>query len=302
MRIYGIDFTSAPNAKKAITYAECTLSGKGLSLECLGRLTSFEEFEALLREPGPWVAGMDFPFGQPRTLIENLDWSRTWDGYVSVVTGMAKSQFADALTNYCHGRKKGDKHHLRLTDRLAHSRSPMMLYRVPVAKMFFEGAPRLLQAGVSIQPCRVRADSRLVVESYPALVARRWIGHRSYKTDTPKQQSLERQAAREEILRGLRSDDVKMHFGFDVYFKHRDAEVFLQDGSGDQLDALLCAIQAGWAYSQRDRNFGIPRDCDRLEGWIVDPLLAEAEQPSTNSDTNARIYGVYKVDPVRSVK
>ena len=295
MKIYGIDFTSAPSPKKAITSAECTLSEKGLVLERLGRLTSFEEFEAFLRGPGPWVAGMDFPFGQPRTLIENLDWARTWDGYVSVVTGMAKSQFADALTSYCHGRKKGDKHHLRLTDRLAHSRSPMMLYRVPVAKMFFEGAPRLLLAGVSIQPCHVRVTSRLVVESYPALVARRWIGHRSYKTDTPKQQSLERQSAREEILRGLRSDDVKMHFGFDVHFNHRDAGVFLQDGSGDQLDALLCAIQAGWAYSQRDRNFGIPRDCDRLEGWIVDPLLAEAEQPSTNSDTNARISAGYQL-------
>jgi hypothetical protein len=274
MKIYGFDFTSAPNSRKAITYAQCHLSEKVLYLECLGRLTSFDEFEGFLRAPGPWVAGIDFPFGQPRRLIENLGWPRTWAGYVGLVASMKKSQFADTLTNYCSVRNKGDKHHLRLTDQLAHSRSPMMLYRVPVAKMFFEGAPRLLKAGVNIQPFCIRDDPRLVVEAYPALVARRWIGHRAYKTDTVKQQTLERQAARQEILRGVRSNDANMHFGFHVHFRDEEANVLVQDGSGDSLDALLCAVQAGWAYAQRDLNYGIPQDCDLLEGWIVDPLLA----------------------------
>ncbi|HEX6034694.1 MAG TPA: hypothetical protein VFY83_09685 [Anaerolineales bacterium] len=116
MKIYGIDFTSAPGSKKTIIYAQCTLSEKGLSLERLGRLTSFDEFEDFLRGPGPWVAGMDFPFGQPRRLIENLHWPQTWDGYVSFTAHMTKSQFVDTLTDYCSGRQKGDKHHLRLTD------------------------------------------------------------------------------------------------------------------------------------------------------------------------------------------
>jgi hypothetical protein len=274
VKIYGIDFTSAPSSKKAITYAQCTLTENGLFLERLGRLTSFDEFESFLRRPGPWVAGMDFPFGQPRALIENLHWPRTWDGYIGLIAGMTKSQFVDTLTMYCNSRDKGDKHHLRLTDHLAHSRSPMMLYRVPVAKMFFEGAPRLFRAGVSIPSCYVRADSRLVFESYPALVARRWIGRRGYKSDTTKQQTSEKQSAREEILRGLRSSDAKRYFGFAIHFGGEDANLFVQDSSGDQLDALLCAIQAGWAYSKHDQNFGIPGDCDPLEGWIVDPLLA----------------------------
>ena len=274
MKIYGLDFTSAPRSQKAITYAQCTFSEKGLSLERMGRLTSFDEFEDLLREPGPWMAGMDFPFGQPRTLIENLQWPRTWDGYVSLVASMRKSQFEVTLINYCSSRDKGDKHHMRLTDQLARSRSPMMLYRVPVAKMFFEGAPRLLKAGVNIQPCCIRDDPRFVVEAYPTLIARRWISHRGYKTDTVKQQALERLAAREQILRGLRSTDANMYFGLDVHCRDEDANVLVRDGSGDALDALLCAVQAGWAYSQRDRNYGIPPDCDPLEGWIVDPLMA----------------------------
>ena len=45
----------------------------------------------------------------------------------------------------------------------------------------------------------------------------------------------------------------------------------LDDPTGDTLDALLAAIQAGWAYSQRALNYGIPPDCDPAEGWIVDP-------------------------------
>ena len=272
MRIYGIDFTSAPSSKKAITYAQCILSEKGLFVEQVGLLTSFDEFEYFLKQPGPWVAGIDFPFGQPRTLIENLHWPQTWDGYVDCVAKMTKSQFVDTLLNYCNGRNRGDKHHLRLTDKLANSRSPMMLYRVPVAKMFFEGAPRLLRAGVNIQPCYLRDDSRLVVESYPALVARRWIGHRSYKTNLVKQTS-DAEYAREEIIRGLRSMNAKAYFGFRVGFSDDHANVFVQDSLGDQLDALLCALQAGWAYLQHHRNFGIPTDCDPLEGWIVDPLL-----------------------------
>lgn len=126
MKIYGIDFTSTPNAKKAITCVECRLDESGLSLERFERLTSFDAFENFLRQPGAWVAGMDFPFGQPRKLIENIGWPQTWEGYVRQVGEMIRKQ-----------------------------------------------------------------------------------------------------------------------------------------------------VKAGWAYSQRDRNYGIPADCDPLEGWIVDPLFFE---------------------------
>ena len=273
MKIYGLDFTSVPSLKKPITYTQCRLNKDGLFLERLGCLMSFDEFEMFLSQTGPWIAGMDFPFGQPRTLIENIGWPQTWKGYVNLVSTMSRLQFVDVLTEYCKDRKKGDKHHRRHTDKLANARSPMMLYRVPVGKMFFEGAIRLLKSGVSIPSSYPRPDPRVVVEAYPSLVARRWIGTRIYKNDALKGQTSIRQAAREEIIHGLGSGDVKAYFGFDVHFNDEHANVLLEDGSGDRLDAFLCALQAGWAYSQRDHNFGIPTDCDLLEGWIVDPLL-----------------------------
>ena len=273
MKIYGVDFTSAPGSKKTITYAQCKLTVDGLSLECFGALASFADFEYFLSTLGPCVAGMDFPFGQPRKFIENAGWPNTWEGMIHYVSSLHKSEFIGLLETYCQGRDVGDKHHLRFTDKFARSRSPMMLYRVPVGKMFFEGAPRLWKAGVSIQPCLVRDDPRIVVEAYPALVARRWIGKRSYKTDNVKQQTTAQRSMREELIHALHSGDAKTYFGFDLHLNAQDAEVITQDGSGDRLDAFLCAVQAGWAYTQRERHFGVPLDCDPLEGWIVDPLL-----------------------------
>ena len=271
MKIFGVDFTSVPSSKKAIACAECRLDDDSLTLESTFFLKSFNEFENFLQQPGPWLAGMDFPFGQPRRLIENIGWPQTWEGYVNHVSKMTKPEFVETLAQYRKGRAAGDKQHLRRTDELAHSRSPMMLYGVPVGKMFFEGAHRLLDSGVSILPCSVRGDSRIVVEAYPALVARRWVENRSYKTDDVKKQTSAKRSAREEIVRGLRSEDTRLYFGFDIDFSNDYADACIEDGSGDKLDALLCAIQAGWAYSHREQNFGIPTDCDRLEGWIVDP-------------------------------
>ena len=47
------------------------------------------------------------------------------------------------------------------------------------------------------------------------------------------------------------------------------------DPGADHLDALLCAVQAGWAWTQRDNNFGVSGQIDPLEGWIADPILFE---------------------------
>jgi hypothetical protein len=272
MKIYGLDFTSAPSRRKPITCAQCRLNDGTLHLEAFGSLETFTAFERFLAQPGPWVAGIDFPFGQPRQLVENLGWPQTWAGYVRHLSGMSKREFDALLRDYRAGRPKGDKQHLRRTDELAGSRSPMMMYGVPVGKMFFEGAPRLLASGACILPCHSGDDTRIIVEAYPGLVARRWIGNASYKSDTKRKQTLDKRYAREGILRGLGSPEAEQYYGFTIHFAAR-AHQFIQDGSGDQLDALLCAVQAGWAYSQPAENFAIPAACDPLEGWIVDPLL-----------------------------
>jgi hypothetical protein len=271
MKIYGLDFTSAPRPRKPITVVEATWSGRRLTIrDELIRLTSFAAFEHFLTRPGPWLAGFDFPFGQPRRLIRNLGWPERWADYVAKIGAMSPTEFEETLAAYRHSRPPGDKHHRRRTDLKANARSPMMLFGVPVGKMFFQGAPRLLQAGVSVLPCHPTGTNRIAVEIYPALAARRWVGARSYKHEAKKKQTAEREAARRDIIKALNSRKVETHYGFSLQMSQKMANACLADPTGDTLDAMLAALQTGWAYRQRAQNYGLPPDCDPVEGWIID--------------------------------
>ena len=88
MRVLGIDFTSAPSRKKPITTATCAFQDGIFQIGAFAYLPDFKDFERILDSEGPWVAGLDFPFGQSRTLITNLGWPTTWEGYVGKVADM----------------------------------------------------------------------------------------------------------------------------------------------------------------------------------------------------------------------
>lgn len=275
MRIYGIDFTSAPNNKKPITCAVCELQEHNLIVQNCLRLINFDEFEALLHSKGPWLASLDFPFGQPGFLISHLHWPEKWEDYVQMITSMGKKEFEETLKRYTEGRAIGNKLHLRATDVLADACSPMMLYRVPVAKMFFEGATRLLRANVSILPCYPREDSRIVVEGYPALIARRFIGKQSYKSDERDKQTTNRAAARKEIVNGLHSSEIERWYGLKIHLSDEMSEKLVEDPKGDELDAVLCSVQGAWAWLQRIDNYQVQEEYKMIEGWIIDPFVAE---------------------------
>lgn len=236
-------------------------------------MTNFGGFEEFLRLPGPWVCGMDFPFGQPRSLVEALGWPMTWEGYVGKVGAMPKEEFENAIREDMAQRPKGSKWRYRLTDRRSGSSSAMMLFRVPVGKMFFQGAPRLLASDVSVVPCRPNGDTRVVVEAYPAVVARRFLGQTSYKNDDRSKQTAEQRAAREKLVAGLESEALREEYGFVVALDEKWRERFIREPGADTLDSLLCAVQAAWAYTRRDTDYGVPEVCDPLEGWILDPTL-----------------------------
>lgn len=283
MKIYGLDFTSAPTRKKPITCAVCELSepdesgashnANVLTMQAYLTMPTFAAFEDFLRSDGPWLATLDFPFGQPHQLIANLGWPAAWPDYIQLIAAMSKIEFEQTLARYRASRLPGDKQHLRLPDTYAQARSPMMLHRVPVGKMFFQGAPRLLASGVSILPCHPTQSANIVVEGYPALVARKWLGKRSYKSDECGKQTSEQVAARRDLLTGLYSPALMTHYGLHLAISAMLIDALIKEPMGDLLDALLCAIQAAWVYTQRDNNYGSPPNCDKNEGWIVDPAL-----------------------------
>jgi hypothetical protein len=274
VRIFGLDFTSAPSRRKPLIVLGCTLEGDSLRVEDSERLTDFGGFEDFLQRRGPWVCGMDFPFGQPRSLIATLGWPESWEGYVGEVDRLPKEEFEDKIRADMELRPAGSKWRYRLADRRSGSSSAMMLFRVPVGKMFYQGAPRLLASGVRVEPCRRNGDERVAIEAYPAVVARRFLGRTAYKRDgvpdTP-----ERRSARETLLAGLESALLREVYGFAVEMDARWRDEFVRDPSADALDSLLCAVQAAWAYEKRDEGYGVPPECDPDEGWILDPALLD---------------------------
>lgn len=270
MRVLGIDFTSRPRRRKPITCLECTLVEDELQAGELKEWCSFEEFESALQAPGPWIAGIDFPFGFPRKFIENMGWPETWRAYVEHAKSLGREGFRTALDEYRSPRPPGDKEHLRVTDIRAGSISPQKLYGVPVALMFFEGAPRLRGSGVTIPLLQEGDPERIVVEAYPGVLARHLIGRHGYKQDTKRKQTKEQYEARVRLMKEILGDKFHQHYGVSVCAPKELAD----DPAGDCLDALLCAIQAAWAWSMRDKHFGAPTDTDALEGWIADPGVA----------------------------
>ena len=273
MKIFGVDFTSRPSKRKPITCLPCTLAGGVLRAGDLASWSSFDAFENALAAPGPWLAGLDFPFGQARKFIETIGWPHAWHDYVAHAENLGRDGFRAALTAYKAEREFGDKEHRRVVDKAARSISPQKLYGVPVGLMFFEGAPRLLRSDVTIPNLKLGDPERVVVEAYPGVLARSLVGNRSYKTDTRKLQTPAQHEARRAILDRLRVRAREV-YGFDV-----DAPDHLCDDPGaDRLDALLCAVQAAWAWTQRDKGYGAPADVDPREGWIADPHVTAASE------------------------
>jgi hypothetical protein len=130
--------------------------------------------------------------------------------------------------------------------------------------MFFEGAQRLRDSGVTIPGLLAGDPEHIVVETCPGMLARAIIGRRSYKQDTRSKQTTQQKQARKDLLREIVDRATKPLYGFNVNVTMD----LTTDPGGDQLDALLCAIQAASAWRQRTNHFGIPENTDPLEGWI----------------------------------
>lgn len=263
MRIYGVDFTCAPRAAKPITAACGVLRKNVLKLERIERLGTFAEFEALLVRRGPWVGGFDLPFSLPLELTRDLGWPAAWPALVAHCATFDRPAFRQALDAYRNTRQPGNRYAHRATDLPAGSSSPMKLVNPPVALMFHEGARRLLASGAHVPALHDGDRHRVALEAYPGLLIRKQLGIRdSYKSDTRSEQTAARRRVRRKVVSALKKGKP---LGIRLDFK--DEAALIADGSGDLLDAAICAVQAAWA-SQRE-NYGIPADAPAGEGWII---------------------------------
>lgn len=265
MRIYGVDFTSAPRRAKPITVACGLSSGDALHLEKIEKLENFQEFEAFLRRPGPWVGGFDFPFGLPHELVRDLGWPPRWKALVEHCASLDRLQLRRVLDRYRASRPAGGKYAHRATDHPAGSSSPMKLVNPPVALMFHEGARRLLAAGVHVPALADGDRGRVALEAYPGLLVRKQLGLRaSYKSDARSEDTAARRAIREQIVAALCAG---RPLGTALVLDSKLKGLLIENGSGDLLDAAICAAQAAWAA--RRRRYGFPGKVPHAEGWII---------------------------------
>jgi hypothetical protein len=287
MRIVGIDFSSAPRPRKPITLAigqlqENPANGNGLDvlhIEAHQRLPTLAAFEEWLGGAGPWVAGCDFPFGLPRAFLAAQGWgvkadSTTlqpgWPEITAKVAGLSRLELVERCRAWTRPRPVGAKFAHRATDGPSGASPSMKWINPPVVLMLHAGAPRLLAAGVTI-PGLCRGDpTRIALEAYPGMLARRLVGRVSYKTEDRRKDDDARRRARAAIIDGLEVGSM----GISVRFAPTLREPCLSDGSADTLDAVLCAVQAAWGWRRRDENFGLPPDMDPLEGWTVGAVRA----------------------------
>jgi hypothetical protein len=265
-RLWGVDFSSRPTARKPVVVAEGRLAAPGrLQLTALHRLPTPEAFADWLAQPGPWAGGFDLPFGLPRELVEALGWPREYRALIAHYAAQPREALRETFRAFCDARPAGAKFAHRACDLPAGSSPSMKWVNPPVAWMLHAGVPPLLAAGVSLPGLAEGDPQRVALEAYPGLLAREVLGRRSYKSDAPAKQDAARLIARKDLLEAL--EQGRHRLGLRVAMRHAQREALADDPKGDALDALLCLVQAAWATGRP--GWGLPADLDPLEGWIV---------------------------------
>lgn len=282
--LLGIDFTSAPRRAKPIMVARGRRDDSRVRLERMEALTDFAAFERLLREPGPWLAALDFPFGLPRELVVALGWPQSWPALIAHYAALSRAEIRDTFAAFCARRPAGRKFAHRACDAPAGSSPSMKWVNPPVAMMLHAGVPRLIDAGVHLPALHDGDRQRVALEAYPGLLARELIGARSYKSDERAKQTVERFIARKDIVDAL--EQGRSRLGLRLALGHALREALVADACGDRLDAVLCLMQAAWASTQP--HFGLPRGVDPLEGWIVSASPTPPASPGRIESADGR--------------
>ncbi len=265
-RLLGVDFSSAPTARKPIVVAEGQLAGAVLRLNSLRALPRMADFEALLAEPGPWLGAFDFPFGLPRAFVQAQELGDNAEDVVRALHARCatRMQFRALVDAWGNTRPAGQRLIHRVTDTAlpgVSSTSPLQTRYVPVGFMYYEGFSRLICAGVHLPALRINKDERVALEGYPGLLAHELIARRSYKNDA----SAERLLARKDIVEALEQGRTRL--GLRLKLTPAQAGELVADAGGDRLDAVLCLMQAAWACVQP--RHGHPPAVDAVEGWIL---------------------------------
>jgi hypothetical protein len=272
MLLVGCDFSSAPTSRKPIVVASGTVEGHSVTLYRFEHFVSLDGWSAWLQATPEWIGGFDLPFGLPRELVEQLGWPLEWEALMAHYAALPRAEIRLAFSAFCRARPVGGKFAHRRTDVPAGSSPSMKWVNPPVAFMLHAGVSRLLDIGAVFPGLQVpcAAAKRIALEAYPGMLARELIGRRSYKSDDLKKQTNERALARADLVSALEKGTTRL--GLHLTISEAQRTLLLADARGDRVDAVLCLMQAAWAWLRKDSPltpFGLPADVDPVEGWIL---------------------------------
>lgn len=315
--VLGVDFTSAPGAKKPIVLARAVLEGRSdrmpetSRLKLLGfeRFSDWLAFERFLHapwadrqvyDPSVVVGGFDFPFGLPKDLLKAWQWDRL--DYRQIAMKFAdhdRSYWVAALKRFCEPRPIGHKFAHRACDGPAGSSPSMKWVNPPVVFMYREGFKRLIDAGWHLPgfdaPLDIEATLDVAAPSdiaaLPDVVAlpevdipvalEAYPGHLARALIgklSYKSDSVPNDPKRLEI-RSAMLGALAARLPFEFIVDQIDTDLMIEDGRGDVIDAWLCAIQAAWAAMKGPPYWGADEDADPQEGWIASIDLVNTLKP-----------------------
>jgi len=273
MKIFGINFNHSPSSKNPITVAICDFKkSQGLSVSRVELLCSLKEFETFLQQKGPWFAGVNFPLGQPSQFLQSMKLPQKWSGYIKDINRWKLDGYQKKVLKFKKKLATGSKEPQRITDTLAGSGSPLTFNKKQTAHHFFEGTHCLIRSGASILPCNIKVDKRVVLETYPDLVAKRFAVH----AIGAKAKNVDIENLHKEIIKGLETPEFERDFKFKIFLDDSLKLKCVEESNGAILNAVLISAQVAWAYSEGKPNYGIPdiqHPNIQTEGWIVDPSL-----------------------------
>ena len=262
-RPFGVDFSGARSAGKAIWIAEGRLVGKrrvalidcypAMALPDSGveRALALAALRRLIATTPDGVFGCDFPVGLPRAVLQGADWR----GFIA---GFGRRyEHAEAFREGCRRIANG-RELRRDTDRLA--RTPFCAWNLRLYRQTYHGIADVLaplhrdgQASViSVEP--PLPDRAWIAETCPASVLKSLGLYRPYKGRT---------AAAKKMRRDLLAALVERDFLAAPTRSQRDRLV--EDRGGDALDSVLACLAAASALRQRDAPINA---IDRIEGKV----------------------------------
>lgn len=311
--VFGIDFTSAPTARKPIVVARALLSHQddsnalqlrtdeapvemlqarlvanqsrpaGLKLLKFERFSQWQDYEAFLQAPTPvlsgpdtiraMIAAFDFPFGLPKGLLQAWHWNTMDYRDISL-------RFAEHSRQYWVDRLKAFCDARPVGKKFAHracdgpaGSSPSMKWVNPPVVFMYREGFLRLIQAKWALP----GFSQSMPAAQVPVALEAYPGHLA-RSALGKLSYKSDSDPRDAVRRAHREhllERLASQLPIDFQISPDDRHAMIEDGQGDLIDAWMCAIQAAWAAMKGPPRWGVPVDLDPQEGWITSLDLAD---------------------------